>query len=130
MSLTSEVPLFGAMRGGAVAIGYHLLYISLFLALGVGLWAARPWGYRVMFAGTVFYTLDKLLYLLDQHTLEADVFQRLHGYEVIFDVAGRESIFQMIMLLTVLSVFSWWAFLLYLYLHRAYFEAPSSQEDL
>jgi hypothetical protein len=65
LSPTSRIPLFGALRGGAVAAGYHVIYFALFMAMGIGLWQARAWGYRMMFAGTIVYTLDKAIYLLD-----------------------------------------------------------------
>ena len=35
-SLTSDIPLFGAVRGRVVAVMYHLVYVVLYLVLGIG----------------------------------------------------------------------------------------------
>ena len=125
LSLTSGIPLFGAIRGGAIAVVYHLLYIGLFLAMGIGLWAARPWGYRVMFVGTIVYSLDKVMYLLDRQARDAAVREMLAGYRGMLDIVDPSSMQQMMNLLTVLMVVSWWGFLLYLYFRQSYFEAQA-----
>lgn len=122
MSPTSGVPLFGAVRGGAVAVSYHLLYVGLFVAMGVGLWVARPWGYWVTFAGTVFYTLDRALYMLDQQARHAAVLQELHGYGGMFDMVDPGSILWMTNGVAALGVACWWGFVLYLYVRRDYFQ--------
>jgi predicted MFS family arabinose efflux permease len=119
--VTTEVPLFGAVRGGAVKVLYHLLYATLFLALGVGLWTGRRWGYRLVFAGTLYYTLDKFLYLLDRETIEVHLMQQLQPYGEIFELIEKDSILQMMVLTTVLFVGCWWGFALYIYLRRGYF---------
>ena len=121
MSPTSGVPLFGAVRGGAVAVSYHLLYAGLFVAMGVGLWVARPWGYWVTFAGTVFYTLDRALYMLDHRARDAAMLQELHGYGGMFDMVDLGSILWMTNVVTAVCVACWWGFVLYLYLRRDYF---------
>lgn len=125
LSLTSGVPLFGAMRGGAIAVAYHLLYFGLFLAMGIGLWAARPWGYRVMFVGTIIYSLDKVIYLLDRQARDAAMREMLAGYGGMLDIVDLSSMQQMMILFTVLMVVSWWGFLLYLYFRRSYFGAQA-----
>lgn len=125
LSLTSGIPLFGAIRGGAIAVVYHLLYFGLFLAMGIGLWAARPWGYRVMFIGTIIYSLDKVIYLLDRQARDAAMREMLAGYGGILDIVDPGSMQQMISLITVLMVVSWWGFLLYLYFRQSYFGATA-----
>src|SRR5947207_2038960 len=40
--MTSEVPLFGEMRGGSVAIGYNLLFAIIYSGIALGLIAAKP----------------------------------------------------------------------------------------
>jgi len=121
ISVTTEIPLFGAVRGGAVAVLYHLVYATLFLALGVGLLTGRRWGYRLVFAGTLYYTLDKFLYLLDRKTMEVHVMQQLQQYREVFELIEKDSILQMIVLTTVLFVVCWWGFTLYIYRRRGYF---------
>jgi hypothetical protein len=105
ISVTTEIPLFGAVRGGAVL--YHLVYATLFLAMGVGLLMGRRWGYRVVLAGTLYYTLDKSLYLLDRKTMEVHLMQQLQQYREIFELIEKDSILQMMVLTTVLFVGCW-----------------------
>jgi hypothetical protein len=121
MSLTSEVPLFGAVRGGVIAMGHHLLYVALFGALGAGLWTGRPWGYRVVFGGTAFYTLDRLLYLLDRDAIKAQLSGKLEQYREVAELISPDSIVDMMVLTTAAGVISWWGFAFYIYLRRAYF---------
>ena len=121
--VTAETPLFGAVRDGAIAVLYHLVYVTLFLALGVGLLTGRRWGYRLVFAGTLFYTLDRLLYLLDRKTMEDQVMKQLQPYSELLELIDTDSILQMAVLTTVLSVACWWGFALYIYVRRSYFRA-------
>jgi hypothetical protein len=121
ISVTSEVPLFGAMRGGLVAMGHHLLYVALFGALGAGLWAGRPWGYKVVFAGTAFYTFDRLLYLLDRDAIKAQLSDKLEQYRGVTELLSPDSMVDMMVLTTAVGVISWWGFAFYIYLRRAYF---------
>ena len=129
ISFVSPVPLFGTVRGGFPAIGYHFLYFCLFVAMGIGLWAAMPWGYRMMVAGTIFYTLDKLRYVLDGRARNAEMSQLTRGYEEVFDVVDKASLNEFVGTVMVLSyavvVLCWWGFILYLYLHRGYFKVRS-----
>ena len=125
LSWTSGIPLFGAIRGGAIAVVYHLLYFGLFLAMGIGLWAARPWGYRVMFIGTIIYSLDKVIYLLDRQARDAATREMLAGYGGMLDMVDPGSMQQIMTLFTMLMVVSWWGFLLYLYFRHNYFETTA-----
>lgn len=122
ISVTTAVPLFGAVRGGAAAVLYHLLFATVFVALGAGLWIGKLWGYRVFFAGTLLYTLDKLLYLLDRKTLVAHLRQQLEPYGEVLELIDEESLLQMSVLTTRLCVVCWWAFALYIYRRREYFQ--------
>ncbi len=121
ISVTTEIPLFGAVRGGAVAVLYHLVYATLFLALGVGLLTGRRWGYRLVFAGTLYYTIDKLLYLLDRKTMEVHLMQQLQQYREILEYIDQDALLRMMALTTVLFVGCWWGFAVYIYLRRGYF---------
>ena len=120
-SVTSEVPLFGAVRGGLVAMGHHLLYVALFGALAAGLWAGRPWGYKVVFAGTAFYTFDRLLYLLDRDAMQVQISNKLEQYHGVAELISPDSIVDMMVLTTAVGVISWWGFAFYIYLRRSYF---------
>jgi hypothetical protein len=120
-SITSEVPLFGALRGGVSAAIYHLIYFLLFMALGIGLWRAKPWGYRLVFAGTLLYTLDKVLYLLYRDSMKAWLRIQLSGYEEMLQFIDIGLILQMVILLMLLFVACWWGFAVYTYWRREYF---------
>jgi hypothetical protein len=120
-SITSEVPLFGALRGGVSAAIYHLIYFLLFMALGIGLWRAKPWGYRLVFAGTLLYTLDKVLYLLYRDSMKAWLRIQLSGYEEMLQFIDIGLILQMVILLMLLFVACWWGFTVYTYWRREYF---------
>ncbi len=126
MFVTTEIPLFGAVRGGAVAVLYNLVYATLFLALGVGLWTGRRWGYRLVFAGTLYYTLDRFLYLVDQKTMEVHVMRQLGEVLELLEKSlsvrdPSDLVLQIMVLATVLFVGCWWGFALYIYRRRGYF---------
>ena len=122
MSLTSVVPLFGDIRGGTIALVYHLIFICLFFALGVGLFKGRSWGYYLVQGGTIFYTLDRVLYVLDRETMQTYLRQQLSSsYQL--ELIPIDSLVEMGVLSTLLSLACWWGFAFYIYLHRSYFQA-------
>ena len=127
ISVTSEVPLFGAVRSGAVAVSYHVLYVAVFLAVGVGLLTAKRWGYGLVFGVTLLYTLDKLLVLLDSSTMEAYLEEVLGPHMETLESMGldRDAMLQLITLETVVVVGCWWGFAGYIYFRRLYFQRES-----
>ena len=124
--ITSEVPLFGALRGGVVAATYHLFYAALFAAMGIGLWTARRWGYHLVFAATLCYTLDKGIYLLDRGAREAHLMRLLGDNEAILEYVDKGAILQMMTLTTATLIGCWLGFALYIYLRREYFGPRSA----
>ena len=120
-SVTSAVPLFGAIRTGPLMTVYHILYIALFLIIGIGLWAPKEWGFKAVFAGTIFYTLDKVLFLFDHALMEVSLMQQLGGYREILQMIDIESLLRIYGYTMVMSIACWWGFVLYLYLRREYF---------
>ena len=119
--LTSEVPLFGAMRGGTVAVGYNLFFAILFLGMGFGLIAAKPWGFQLLLTGTVLYTLDKVLFLLDAKA-RAGYLAASGVTKEVAALIDTSMIDQAYMTATLVSVACWWGFVLYAYLRRSYFQ--------
>jgi hypothetical protein len=116
----SDVALLGAMRSGAVAICYNLLFAALFLAMGLGLITGRIWGYWLLLAGTLVYTVDRLAALLDKPTRVA----YLGGAEVSKELGAlidMNTLDQGVMLTIMVSLACWWGFALYIYMRRAYF---------
>ena len=122
ISLTAAVPLFGALRSGAVAVGYHALYASLFLAMGVGLLGMKAWAFRVMVAGTTFYTLDRVLFLLDDEARAAEARGALRGLGSLLGPGGQSSLDGIIDLVVLLVLACWWGFLVYLHFQRKHLE--------
>lgn len=122
-SLTSDVPLFGAMRGGVVALGYNLFYAALFLGMGVGLIWRKPWGYDLVMMGTLIYGADRLLFLTNQHTRDA----YREGSELMRALKGQvasSDIDQLLVLAQLGTLACWAGFALYLWLRRDYFRPP------
>lgn len=108
------------MRGGVVALLYNLFYILLFVGIGVGLFAGRPWSYRLFWAGTAIYSLDSLAFLLSKSTRAA----YLAGAGVTKEVGSLIDVGildQGVFLGSVVSLLSWWGFALYVYIRRDYF---------
>ena len=127
-SVTSEVPLFGAIRGGLSANVYHIVYIMLFLALGVGLWEAKKWGYMLVFVTTALYTLDKLQFMLSSQAVEAFITTQMGGYESELQAQGISAglIMEAIVLMSIVVILCWWGFAWYTYVRRDYFQADKS----
>ncbi|MCA8922392.1 MAG: hypothetical protein KDD82_11320 [Planctomycetes bacterium] len=127
ISITTPVPLFGAMRGGAVAVIYHALYVALLLALGIGLWEGKRWGYRFVFVATAFYTLERGLFLLDEQGQRA--YLEFSGASQLHDLGLGDTeglILEVMTLTTAAMVLSWWLFALYVRARRDYFQAGTS----
>ena len=124
LSVTTAMPLLGAVRSGAFVAVYHLLYTVLFLAIGVGLWVPKKWGIKAAFAGGIFYSLDKILLLLDKSTMETYLIQMIGDSSEIFRIIDKHTIFQGITLMYLLFIAGWWGFVGYLYLRRQYFDVP------
>ena len=122
-SIGSAVPMFGALRGGAIAIAYHGVYAALFAALCIGLWSAKRWGYRVLLAGTCFYTVDNLRYVLDRTGMKAQIDEQLAAFSAVRDLVDAESLMQMATLTAIMCVACWWGFTLYARSRRSYFAA-------
>lgn len=123
LSLTSAVPLFGAMRGGLIALVYNLLFLLLFLGMGYGLLQGQSWGYRVIMAGTAAYTLDRLLLLIDKPARAA----YLNAGGVLDQVEGLidTSMFdQAYVIMLLVSMLCWWGFAVFVHLRRDYFQTP------
>lgn len=116
-SIAATVPLFGEFHSGAVAIIYHLIFIGLFAGMGAGLWYAKAWGLWLMLAGTITYTLDRVLYLLDGKSLIND----LNQYGALLGAGGQDLVSMTMNIVTISTLGGWWGFLIYLYFKRDYF---------
>ncbi len=114
------------MRGGAPIVLYHLLYVLVFLAMGLGLWTGSRWGYHAVFAGTAVYTLDKARYLLDREGRAAEILHQLQNYPEVVEVLDMNVLLRLSSLMTTMFVLGWLGFAAYIYARRAYFQRPEA----
>lgn len=128
-SLTSAIPLFGAIRTGPLMAMYHVFYTALFLIIGIGLWAPKQWGFKAAFAGASFYTLDKVLFLFDRATMETYMVQQLGNYREILQMIDTQSLLRIYGYTMVMSVACWWGFVLYLHIRRDYFRLQKNNSE-
>ena len=122
-STDAAIPLGGAMRGGGVAFVYHTVYALIYLVMATGLWISGPWAFRAVLAGTIIYSIEKVIYLFDGSARSEELRQSLEGYEIILDTILQSSNAWMLNLPMVISILAWWGFVGYLYLKRDYFTA-------
>ena len=81
----------------------------LFLGMGLGLILGRTWGYRLFLAGTVVYSLDRLLFLLNKDT--RDVYLTASGVsQDVRSLVDMSMFDQGIFLATVVTLLCWWGF--------------------
>lgn len=125
IGILSAVMLLGAFVGGFVAAAYHLLYAAVYLALGIGLWKARPWCYRLVFAATVLYTLDKLQYVIFRKALLVEIMRQAGPYRQLLQAIDPQMIMQVLILVAALFAAGWWGFAAYTYFRRDYFRPPN-----
>ena len=125
-AIGTEVPLFGALRGGFVAATYHLLFIAVFVLMGIGLWQGAKWGYKMVLVGTGIYLIDRVMYLLDDAGRAADIERQTSKYAQYGDLIDLEPIVQMAssvtMIVGLVSMACWIGFALYVHLRRDYFD--------
>lgn len=121
LSVASAVPLFGDLRGGVVAVLYHLAYVGVFTAMGLALVRPRPWGLYVVLGGTAYYTLERALFVFDSGARNAELAHALEGHEELASLLPVESILGVATLTAVLVVLCWWGFAAYCAVRREYF---------
>ena len=113
--VTAEAPWFGAMRGGPPIVLYHLLFVAVFVGMGLGLWTGTRWGYWTVLAGTAIYSLDKIRYLLDRQGRAAEILYQLRDFPDITDVLDMSVLLNMSSIMTATFVLCWWGFAVYIY---------------
>jgi hypothetical protein len=108
-TISSEVALLGAMRGGLVAAIYQIVYAAIFAVMGAGLWRLDRWAPSAILAGTIFYTVDQLVFLLGDRTL---------GYEELLAFVEPEMVQTAVLTATLTAVICWWGFVGYVFKRR------------
>ncbi len=126
--LTSRIPLFGELRGGALALLVHLAYAALFAALAFALLKQKPWGPRLTLVATLLVTVDRLLYMFDEGARRAELLRAVEGYPEVLELVGESTFLSMMILMAAVTLTCWWGFAAYVYLRRSYF-APVSHPE-
>ena len=121
--MTSAVPLFGELRGGAAAIGYHTLFVAVFLLMGIGLWSAKWSEYRAVLLGTGVYLVDRVIYLLDDTARSASIEAQTFAYRQLLETVDLQSIDQMASTVTLVTIVCWVGFASYVHARRQYFRS-------
>lgn len=121
ISPASPAPLWGMMRGGAIAVCYNLFFALLFLVMGVGLYVGKPWGYRALQWGTLIYSADRLAFMLDKPAQHAYILSQTGGVDI-SSIIDASTVDEWVGLWALLSLICWWGFAVYIYLNRNYFD--------
>jgi hypothetical protein len=125
----SPVPLFGAVRTGAVAVLYNGVFGVLLLAMGYALAGRKPWALKATAAATAAYTLDKVLFIFDSPARLASL---KDGSQLLNSLGpGMDSMVDQVAVVMAASFLAgWWGLVLYIYLKRGYFrQAPSAAQS-
>jgi hypothetical protein len=122
VTVTSPVALFGALRGGAVAVAYNLVFALCFLAMGLALARRHRQAMLATWVTSAVYTLDKMEFLLDGTARKAT----LGEAGALLKIFGLGSLGTMVepstILMSLVFLLCWWSFVAFLYFKRAYFE--------
>ena len=121
ISVLSPVALLGVFRGGFAAAVYHLIWAVLYSALGIGLWKAASWGYRLVITATLITTLDKLHYIIYREAILLDLTRRAGPYRDLLQAIDRQIFEQILLLVALLFAACWWGFAAYTHYRREYF---------
>jgi hypothetical protein len=125
MDYNSVVALFGAVRAGAAALMYHFVITAFYILSGIGLWTAKPWGYRAFMATTAIYTLDKVQLMLFPQALYDYILQQLTVTRELAGMIPKEQLLQYFIIAYVVLLLCWWGFALYIRMRRGYFHRTS-----
>ena len=116
-----SVPLFGAMRGGAIAVVYNLIFAASLGAMGFALVARKSWAMAATGIASLVYSLDKAEALFDRGARSASLGELTGMLGPVGDLVD-----QLVVVLSLVFLASWWGFAAWLYFKRAYFAAPAA----
>ncbi len=122
-SLSAEVALFGDMRGGAVAVVYHLVFAGAYSAMAWGLLLKPSWGCKAVLAGTGLYTLINAVFMLDTGAQTAYAARGSLGDAIRSGLLDPGSARDLVLMVQVVSVLCWVGFAVYTWLKRSEFKA-------
>lgn len=134
VTCASAVPLFGAVRGGAVAVVYNAAFGALFLAMGCGLAWRKPWAIAATAAATACYTADKLLFIFDaaaRHAYYAHS-EQLQSLSMLLGPDGggiMQALDRVMVQMSWGFLAGWWGLAVYVYIKRGYFKPVTEQRS-
>jgi hypothetical protein len=130
MDFNSAVALFGSVRAGAAAVVYHFVLAACYILSGIGMWAAKPWGYSAVMTTTATYTIDKVQLILFRDAFYDHILRQLTVTREMVGMIPKEQLIQYFIIAYIVLLLCWWGFALYIHMRRQYFqERPSSFTD-
>ncbi len=122
LSMKSGVPFLDEMLCGGLAVFYHLIYFLIFAGMGFVLWTANGHGVTVIFAGTLVFSIEKILLLIHPQTLQLAIDQLTSFRPDLILMIGPDTLKEPIIFINLLFLLSWWGFAFYIFLRREYFD--------
>lgn len=117
----TPVPLWGAMRSGAVAVVYNGVFAVSLLAMGVALVMHRRWAMNATWAASACYTLDKLLFILDSGARKASMAEGAALLRMLG--SNTEGLVDQVSVAMALAFLAgWWGLVWFVYRRRADFD--------
>jgi len=114
--------MFGRLLTGFPAIFYHIVYAGLFAAIGYTLWTKKRTAVIITLAGTVMYTVEKLLLVTSRATMDIYL-SRLTAYSPNLEmIADPQLLRQAYAMMNIMFIMGWWGFMVYIYMQKEYFE--------
>ena len=125
LSWNSPILHFGREYTGSLAISYHILYILMFLAMGIGLRKQNIWAPNVVYLSTAFYSVDRIVFLITG-TTKLEIQKATAGWNDILmlygaDTFSMEHIEQSMNLVYVSMILCWIAFAVFVFWKRKIF---------
>jgi len=124
-AIAEPVALFGDLRSGVLAWIYHLLYTVFFIGAGVGLIEQSQRGLKAFTATTIFFTVERLLYIFDSGAQQASLrqYQQILSALEGFDPSALETAATSAALFMLVS---WWILVIFVYCNRQRFTQPAT----
>jgi hypothetical protein len=97
---------------------------AVYLACGASLLLLRPWGYTTFLAGTVVYSIERLVYLATDHAAEAGMATGLEAVEGLSELIDAGTVSSVTKMTVLFSLAFWWILAFYVVRKRALFGRP------
>lgn len=132
-SMSAQTPFFGILLAVPEVMFYHFIYVALFIAVGIGVWLARPWGYILLQITCGIYVVDRLQVAVFPETIRKyvlsqlqEVTTRLAEFQVDLSMLQDPMLInQFVWIIQIMSLTiaaCWLGFAIWAYWRRAYFD--------